>query len=71
MRNGQMSVWAPSRIVLDAVDSPTLEGAALALWFAELVQAETMVVIGEGAPTGANLPIEVVSVDQLSLNLPG
>ena len=71
MRNGQMSVWAPSRIVLDAVDSPTLEGAALALWFAELVQAEMMVVIGATVPTGATLPVKEVSVGQSKIDLPG
>ncbi len=71
MRNGQISVWAPSRVVLDAVESPTLEGAALALWFAQLIQAEMMVVIGAEAPSGADIPVSLVSVDNPSIILPG
>lgn len=42
MKNGQICVWAPSKIVLDAVDGPSAppsEAAALALWFANEMQA--------------------------------
>ncbi len=43
MRQGQISVWAPSKIVLDAVDKPTAgpaEPLALANWFAHQMQAD-------------------------------
>lgn len=53
MRNGQICVWAPSKIVLDAVDGPSAKGAdavALASWFAATFDAREMLVIGALAP---------------------
>lgn len=50
MKNGQVSVWAPSKIVLDAVDGPSTElrgSLDLALWFAEEMDAERFVAVGE------------------------
>jgi dihydroneopterin aldolase len=50
MRNGQICVWAPSKIVLDAVDSPATradDAVALAAWFAATFEAEEMLLIGE------------------------
>ena len=49
MRNGQICVWAPSKIVLDAVDGPSAKAAdavALASWFAALFEAHDMLGIG-------------------------
>ena len=49
MKHDQMSVWAPSKIVLDAVDKPKVDAenpAALALWFAEQFQAQKFVLVG-------------------------
>ncbi|WP_456389487.1 dihydroneopterin aldolase [Profundibacter sp.] len=48
MRQGKLSVWAPSRIVLDAHDGPKsgADGLALAKWLGELLGAERLVVIG-------------------------
>lgn len=48
MRHGQVSVWAPSKIVLDAVDGPPVgpkDAEALARWFAEDMGATTLHVI--------------------------
>lgn len=48
--NGQLSVWAPSKIVLDAVDAPDADAEtpeALALWFAEQFAASKMLVSGK------------------------
>lgn len=53
MKNGQICVWAPSKIVLDAVDGPSAsprDAVALAAWFAGQVKANEMVVIGAPAP---------------------
>lgn len=51
MKHGQMSVWAPSKIVLDAVNGPAPgqeTPLALAGWFAGEFSAEALVVL-EGA----------------------
>ncbi len=53
MKNGQICIWAPSKIVLDAVEGPTAaarDGAALAAWFAGEMEACELVVIGEDLP---------------------
>ena len=49
MKHDQMSVWAPSKIVLDAVEKPNFDAedpAALALWFAEQFQAQKFIMVG-------------------------
>jgi 7,8-dihydroneopterin aldolase/epimerase/oxygenase len=54
IRQGQTIVWAPAKVVLDAPDGPldrVHEGAALALWLAEALAAERVVV-----PRGTDLP---------------
>ena len=60
MKNGQMIVWAPSKLVLDAVDGPhSREPVALALWLAELTAAEAMVVHGDvTVPAGSRVTVE-------------
>lgn len=54
MRNDKISVWAPSKIVLDAVDGPmteTVDALALTAWFAGSCGARDLVVVGtEHAP---------------------
>lgn len=53
MKNGQMCVWAPSKIVLDAVDGPSAnpqDALALVAWFADHLQALELVVVGADAP---------------------
>ncbi|GHG95792.1 dihydroneopterin aldolase [Pseudodonghicola xiamenensis] len=70
MRHGQVSVWAPSKIVLDAVDGPSAQPAdavALAAWFASTFAAGEMLVIGAELPAGAGVPLRAVSVDQVTL----
>jgi dihydroneopterin aldolase len=50
MRNSQISVWAPSKMVLDAVDGPDSgisDGLSLMLWLAERLGAKDQVSIGE------------------------
>ncbi len=70
MRNGQTCVWAPSKIVLDAVDGPSAQprdAVALAAWFAATFDAEEMMVIGADLPRGASVPLRRVDVDQADL----
>ena len=53
MKNGQTGIWAPSRIVLDAVDgssAPPSDPVALAAWFAAWVGASELIVVGAELP---------------------
>lgn len=59
MKNGQISIWAPTRMVVDAVNGPRGEGLALAVWLAEQMQAVELVVIGAQAPI-AHVPLRVL-----------
>jgi dihydroneopterin aldolase len=66
MRNGQISVWAPSKIVLDATESPEVDGddaLGLALWFAATFEAQELVAIGVAA---GDVPVSRVPVRCLS-----
>ncbi len=66
MKNGQLSIWAPSRIVLDAVDGPAAapsDAPALAAWFAVSSGATELVLIGAELPKSVELPTRVLSVD--------
>ena len=60
MRRGQTVVWAPSKLVLDAVDGP--QGAVpvvLALWLAEVLAATALVIHSDVAvPAGSRVPVE-------------
>lgn len=60
VKRGRSVVWAPSKIVLDAVDGPkATEPVALALWLAEQMAATGIVVHGSVAlPAGSRVPVE-------------
>lgn len=59
IRHGQVSVWAPSKMVLDAVSKPDGDSPQdLAAWFADEFDATALVQIGHGdapLPKGAHL----------------
>jgi len=61
MRRGQMLVWAPSKIVLDAVDGPkgaVREAGNLILWLAEQMAATRLELHGDvSAPAGSRVPV--------------
>lgn len=65
MKNGQTIVWAPSKIVLDAVDGPKVsarDAVALALWLAETLAAAGLQLHGDvSAPAGSRVPIAQVA----------
>lgn len=70
MKNGQTCVWAPSKIVLDAVDSPSVQprdAVALAAWFAATFDAQEMLVIGAELPQTASVPLRLIPADQEKL----
>ena len=60
VKRGQMMVWAPAKMVLDAVDGPgSRDPAALALWLAEVMAADRLVVHGDVAlPAGSRVTVE-------------
>ncbi len=59
IKRGQSVVWAPSKLVLDAVDGPKgSDPVGLALWLAETMSAAALVVHGEVAvPAGSRVPV--------------
>ncbi|WP_323008152.1 dihydroneopterin aldolase [Pseudorhodobacter sp.] len=59
MKNDQISIWAPSRMVMDAVNGPQGGGVALAVWLAEQMQAVELLVIGADMPK-AGVPVRVL-----------
>ena len=64
MKNQRSVVWAPSKLVLDATDSPDPAPNALAGWFAEQWQASRMICFGDTLPMAHTIPTETVTVDQ-------
>ncbi|KAA2313112.1 diguanylate cyclase [Pseudooceanicola sediminis] len=71
MKQGQISLWAPSKIVLDAVgDRPDSigDGAALALWFAGVMKSTHVLMIGETALDTPPQPTEARSTPAAALN---
>lgn len=72
MRNDQICVWAPSKLVLDAVEGPaanTTEPLDLAVWFASTFEARELLVIGTDLPEGAPVPLRAMSVDEPTVPL--
>ena len=67
MKNGQTCVWAPSKIVLDAVDGPSAarrEALALVAWFAESIEARELLVIDAAVPETA-VPVRAMSLEDV------
>ena len=50
MKNNELSVWAPSKIILDAVNKPKINSKPLdlAIWFANEFNAENIYYLGSG-----------------------
>jgi len=70
MKHGQISVWAPSKIVLDAVDGPDTgadDPVALAAWLAGHIGASDLLLIGAPAPAGAPVPVLEQEIGQSGL----
>ncbi|MFP7673527.1 dihydroneopterin aldolase [Marivita sp. S0852] len=65
MKNDQVCVWAPSKIVLDAVDGPEADltdGVDLTAWFAAEMGARELVIVGADLPDGANVTIRAAGI---------
>ncbi|MEM1375545.1 MAG: dihydroneopterin aldolase [Pseudomonadota bacterium] len=55
LRHGQVSVWAPSKMILDAVDGPSTGAGDIIAWFAAEMQAASVIALGLDVPT--DLPL--------------
>ncbi|NDW53045.1 dihydroneopterin aldolase [Aliiroseovarius sp. PrR006] len=67
LKNGQLSVWAPSKMVLDAVDAPVaINLPDLTLWFADQVQACQILWVGCDAPDTPGIDSHSVMLEDLS-----
>ncbi len=65
IKNDKISVWAPSKIVLDAVEGPNIapcESLALAAWFAMQMNAVELVTLGV-APPNTVLPAREIQLE--------
>ncbi len=71
MKHGQLSVWAPSKIVLDAVETPEADAEtpeALALWFAGLFAARGLLLVGaQTRPAGGEIPVLQARADVVEI----
>lgn len=70
MKNGQISLWAPSKLVLDAVEGPKTrpkDSVALVIWLAQTLEACDVLVIGERIPRAQPVPMRQIPVDQVNV----
>ncbi|WP_417241963.1 dihydroneopterin aldolase [Celeribacter sp.] len=63
MKNGHISVWAPSKMVLDAVHRPTGGALELVAWMADELSACEVIVVGGDAPHACGVPVRLCPVD--------
>lgn len=63
MKHDQLSVWAPSKMVLDAVDGPKGSAIEMAAWLGMELSATELLVMGEELPQGCNIPTRALDVD--------
>ena len=72
-KNGHLTVWAPSKIVLDSVDRAPFgvsHGPALAVWFAQQVGAQSVVLVGGSTSDSGALAVQLHSPDNPIFSLP-
>lgn len=70
IKNGQICVWAPSKIVLDSTDAqatPPADSVALAAWFADWLGAQHLTVIGADLPEAPGLTLRSIHEEQKTL----
>jgi dihydroneopterin aldolase len=55
IKSGQLSIWAPSKIVLDAVDKPlSTDAIELANWFSQSISDSNITILGKKVINGHN-----------------
>lgn len=73
MKNEQICIWAPSKMVLDAVEGPDArasDAASLAVWFGACVEAHEVLLFGAEANASGDVPIRAMDLGQQVLSLP-
>ncbi|MFD1341382.1 dihydroneopterin aldolase [Litorisediminicola beolgyonensis] len=69
MKNGQVCLWAPSKMVLDATEGPMgahPDPLALTSWFAGRMEACELIMLGAPAPTGeTTVPLRALALDEM------
>lgn len=63
MKHDQLSVWAPSKMVLDAVDGPKGSAVEMAAWLGAELSATALLVMGEDLPQDCNIPTRTLDLD--------
>ncbi|SEK69142.1 dihydroneopterin aldolase [Pacificibacter marinus] len=63
MKHDQLSVWAPSKMVLDAVDGPKGTAVDMAAWLAAQLSAEQLLVMGEDLPQDCNIDMHALDAN--------
>ncbi len=61
--NGQISVWAPARLVLDSPERPAADADTLLAWFARKMGARELICIGTDVPEGLDIPAKSCAPD--------
>lgn len=67
LKNDQVSIWAPSKFIFDAVDAPMDkigDPVGLAFWLAGEIGAREVVLIGASAREHAQIPSRAIAVTQ-------
>ena len=65
MKNGQICIWSPSKIVLDAAQGPASQprdSVALAAWLAGHLEARELVIIGADLPETPPVPARALGL---------
>ncbi|RPE71061.1 dihydroneopterin aldolase [Pacificibacter maritimus] len=57
IKQGQLSVWAPSKMVLDSVNGPKGNALDMAAWLGAELGATALLVMGEDLPQECNIPV--------------
>ena len=63
MKHDQLSVWAPSKMVLDAVNGPKGSAVEMAAWLGSELNATELLVMGEDLPQDCNIPTRTLDLN--------
>ncbi len=67
LRHGQISLWAPARLVLDSPDHPPADPPALLNWLGRQLDARRIVGVGAAVPADGSVPVRMIDPEVESL----